>query len=676
MKSPRSKKPENSVAAFETETPPLALTQFDGAPPIDAAETRQRLEERLHLLESVVLSINDVILITEAEPIDLPGPRVLYVNEAFKRMTGYSNEDIIGNTPRLLQGPKTERAQLDKIRRALEKWESVRVEMTNYRKDGTEFSVELSISPIANEQGWYTHWVSIQRETTERKKAEEALQRAHQQLRLANETLEARVNLRTAELSASNQELKNEICERRRIEEQLIHDAFHDGLTGLPNRALFIDRLKVAISRYARHNERQFAVFFIDLDRFKLVNDSLGHLKGDILLVSVARRLETVLRSSDIVARLGGDEFMIMVEDLKDPNDAFLLAQKVQQVLQQPFEIDGHELFVSASIGIALSGPAYTRPESIMRDADAAMYRAKSAGKARSEFFDKEMHTQGVKRLQIETELRRAIERDEFTIRYQPIVNLNDMQIAGFEALVRWQHPERGLLAPAEFIHVAEETGMIVQIGQWVLRESCRQQQIWETRRQLIEPDSLPLTMSVNLSSKQFLQSDLVEQVKAALSEAGLPANRLKLEITESHVMENSDLAISMMNRLRDIGVEFSLDDFGTGYSSLDHLHRLPVSYLKIDRSFVKRMRANGDNCEIVQTIIMLARNFKMKVIAEGIETDWQLTEIRRMGSEFGQGYLFAKPETINQVEKRLMSGKEISSLLYEQKFNDSQMVS
>ena len=660
MKLIRSEKEADNYAS-PLETHPISLSSVPiiNAPPLDTVEIRKRLEERLYLLESVVLSINDVVLITEAEPFDLPGPRVIYVNEAFKRMTGYSNEEIIGKTPRILQGAKTERDQLDKIRRALESWESVRVEMTNYRKDGSEFTVELSISPIANDQGWYTHWVSVQRETTERKQAEEALNQAHRQLRTANEQLETRVSLRTAELSASNRELKSEINERQRIEEQLIHDAFHDTLTGLPNRALFIDRLKIALSRFARHSERQFAVFFIDLDRFKLVNDSLGHLNGDSLLVGVARRLEAVLRSNDIVARLGGDEFMIMVEDLNDPNDAFLLAQQIQDALGQSFEIGGHELFVSASIGIALSGGGYTRPDAMMRDADAAMYRAKAAGKARSEIFDKDMHTQGVKRLQLETDLRRAIQRDEFTIHYQPIVNLQTKQIAGFEALVRWQCPERELIAPSEFIAVAEETGMIVQIGQWVLRESCRRMQIWETRRRLLDPSSQPLTMSVNLSCKQFLQPDLVEQVEAALSEAGLPASCLKLEITESHIMENTDLAIAMMNRLRVLGVEFSLDDFGTGYSSLDHLHRLPVSYLKIDRSFVNRMRANGENCEIVQTIIMLAQNFKMSVIAEGIETEEQSGQLRQMGSEFGQGFLFAQPESAEKVEEWFMQ-KEI----------------
>ena len=605
---------------------------------------RRRIEQRLRLLESIVVSVNDVVLITEAEPFDLPGPRVIYVNEAFKRMTGYSNEDIIGQTPRILQGPKTDRKQLDKIRAALEKWESVRVEMTNYRKDGSEFTVELSITPIANEEGWYTHWVSVQRETTERKEAEEALNRIHEQLQQANEQLEARVGERTSELSAANAELLREVGERRRAEEQLYHHAFHDALTGLPNRALFLDHLRVLIERDKRQRAQLFAVFFIDLDRFKLVNDSLGHLKGDQLLIAVARRLEKCLRASDVLARLGGDEFMILLESLHHPSDAVRIADNILSSLQTPFVVGDHELYVSGSVGIALSSTNYATAEAMMRDADTAMYRAKMSGKARYELFDKEMHTQGVERLQLESELRRAVARDEFRVYYQPIIDLSKDQVSGFEALVRWQHPTRGLVTPADFISVAEETGIIVQIGQWVLRESCRQQQIWESKRLLHAPNREPLTMSVNLSFKQFLQPDLAEQVEAAMTETGLDPQLLKLEITETHVMENSDLAIKTMNRLHSLGVELSLDDFGTGYSSLDHLHRLPVKTLKIDRSFVERISNSNEGSQIVQTIVMLAHNLGMKVIAEGIETEEQLTFIRNLGGECGQGFLFSPP--------------------------------
>ncbi len=614
---------------------------------------RQRLLERLNLLETIVVSINDVVLITEAEPYNLPGPRIMYVNEAFKRMTGYSAEEVIGKSPRILQGVKTDRAQLDKIRRALEKWEPVRVEMTNYRKDGSEFTVEVSISPIANDQGWYTHWVSVQRETSERKQAEEALNTAHEQLQLANEKLEERVFLRTAELSAANRDLKREIAERRRAEEQLRHHAYHDALTNLPNRSLFIDHLRVTLDRSKRDN-RLFAVYFIDLDRFKLVNDSLGHLKGDQLLVGVARRLEKCLRSNDVIARLGGDEFMILVENLHSPSDALRIAASIQQSLQLPLEIGGQELVVTASIGIALSGSGYVQPEAMMRDADTAMYRAKVGGKARYEVFDKEMHTQGVERLKLEGELRRALERDEFRVFYQPIIELKTNRVAGFEALVRWQHPERGLVTPVDFISVAEETGQIVQIGQWVLRESCRQAQIWESKRMLFAPDQAPLTISVNLSCKQFLQPDLAEQVEGALSETGLAANCLKLEITESHMMENSDLAITTMHRLHNLGVELSLDDFGTGYSSLDHLHRLPVSTLKIDRSFINRMAASKEGAQIVQTIVVLAHNLKMKTVAEGIETAEQLEKIKRLGGEYAQGFLFAKPLAASAASRLL----------------------
>jgi diguanylate cyclase (GGDEF)-like protein len=430
-----------------------------------------------------------------------------------------------------------------------------------------------------------------------------------------------------------------DITDRKRAEERLLHDAFHDALTGLPNRALFVDHLKLSIERSKRGGEEFFAVLFLDLDRFKVINDSLGHMVGDQLLIGIARRLETCLRPGDTVARLGGDEFTILLEDIVDICEAINVAERVEKELSSPFNLGGHEVFTTVSIGIASSEIGYERPDDILRDADTAMYRAKSMGKARHEVFDRTMHAHAMNLLKLETDLRRALERQEFALFYQPVISLETLCITGFEALIRWQHPEYGFISPAEFIPVAEETGLILPIGQWVLREACRQMREWQ---QYIDTD-VPLSISVNLSAKQFMQPDLMKQVKDALSETGLAPQCLKLEITESVVMENIEMTTDMLRQLREFGVESSIDDFGTGYSSLSYLHRFPSSTLKIDRSFVSRMNDHSENAEIVRTIIMLARNLGMSVIAEGIETKAQLEQLRAMTCEQGQGYYFAK---------------------------------
>jgi diguanylate cyclase (GGDEF)-like protein/PAS domain S-box-containing protein len=430
-----------------------------------------------------------------------------------------------------------------------------------------------------------------------------------------------------------------DITDRKRAEEQLLHDAFHDALTGLPNRALFMDHVKMAIQRSRRSGDRLFAALFLDLDRFKIVNDSLGHMVGDQLLVGIAHRLEACLRPGDTVARLGGDEFTILLEDLAGNEDAIEVARRVQEAVTQPFNIGGHEVFTTASIGIALSTTGYDRAEDLLRDADTAMYRAKMQGKKRHVVFDKAMHDRAMELLQLETDLRRAIQRREFFLNYQPIVSLETGKVSSFEALVRWRHPERGLVMPGEFITVAEETGLIIPLGQWVLAEACRQMREWQ-KHYLIDDD---VTVSVNLSSRQFSQADLIEQVSSVLRETGLPALNLKLEITESMVMENIDTAIGMLTQLRNLGVGLSIDDFGTGYSSLSYLHRFPIDTLKIDRSFVTQMTDNTENAEIVRTIVTLARSLDMNVIAEGVETRAQLTQLHDLGCDFGQGYLFSK---------------------------------
>ncbi len=443
----------------------------------------------------------------------------------------------------------------------------------------------------------------------------------------------------------ATQILTRDITERRRAEEQLLHDAFHDSLTKLPNRALFLDHLKLAVNHGRRRKGYLFAVLFIDLDRFKVINDSLGHMVGDEFLITVARRIETCLRDGDTIARLGGDEFTILLDGIKDYGDAQRAAERVQEVLGEPFHLAGRDLFITASVGIKYSGEGDEQPEELLRDADTAMYCAKTLGKAQYQVFDAKMHTRALTLLQIESDLRRAVEREEFQVNYQPIVSLESGRISGFEALVRWHHPERGVILPSEFVSVAEETGLIMQIDRLVLRQACLQMRKWQ--------DALPGTrrmkISVNLSCKQFMQPALVEQVTEILLETGLDPCSLKLEITESVMMEGRDYTMRVLERLSEAGIELSLDDFGTGYSSLSYIHRFPVSTLKIDQSFIKRI--GGDqNGEIVRAVVTLARNLGMEVVAEGIETELQLDQLRALNCEQGQGFYFSIPVDVESA--------------------------
>lgn len=468
---------------------------------------------------------------------------------------------------------------------------------------------------------------SIEAENAEHARAEAERQRAEQ-----------------AELHVA--ELSRHIAEQERIsrtleetKEHFRHAAFHDALTDLPNRALLTEHIKLAIERPRNGSESMFAVLFLDLDRFKNVNDSLGHIAGDQLLIATARSLEMCMRPTDTVARLSGDEFGILLDGLENQAHAIAVAERIQQALARPFNLLGHEVYITASIGITLNNGNYTDAENVLRDADTAMYRAKESGKARFELFDSTMHSHAVALLKLENDLRRAIERNEFEVYYQPIVLLETNELYGFEALVRWNHPERGLVSPDTFIPVAEETGLIVDIGQQVLYRSCRQMREW----QLSSPGK-PLTISVNLSAKQFAQPDLIGQVKKTLGETGLEAKYLKLEITESVVMKNAEIATEMLMQLCALGVNLSIDDFGTGYSSLSYLHRFPVTTLKIDRSFIGRMGQGGENSEIVRTINTLAQNLGMEVVAEGVETVDQLIQLKLMKCTLGQGYLFSRP--------------------------------
>ena len=439
---------------------------------------------------------------------------------------------------------------------------------------------------------------------------------------------------------------------RKLAEQRLLYDAFHDGLTGLPNRALFLDRLGVATAAGRRNNAMTFAVLFLDLDRFKTINDSLGHGAGDALLIETGRRLERFIRRGDTVARLGGDEFAILINNINELSDAIHMAKRAQDVLAEPFQMGDREIYVTASIGVALPESSEQKPEELLRDADIAMYRAKAAGRAQYQVFDDDMHQSAVRLLTLETQLRRAVENNEFVLHYQPIVSLGVGRIVGFEALVRWRHPEGGLVPPAKFIAVAEETGLIVPLSWWVLREACLKCRQWQYRF----PNDPPLFISVNVSGKMLTQADASERVVAILTESGLAPTSLRLEVTESMLMEHSDEALAMLAELRGLGIKLSIDDFGTGYSSLSYLQRFHYDSLKIDRSFVARMGQTGESQTIVETILALASSLGIGVIAEGIETADQVNRLRQMHCPHGQGFWFARPVDAQAATELLAS--------------------
>ncbi len=455
-----------------------------------------------------------------------------------------------------------------------------------------------------------------------------------------------------------------DITERKMTEEQLIFDALHDALTGLPNRVLFMDRLTHAVDREKRKSNELFAVIFLDMDRFKVLNDSLGHTAGDKLLVAISQRLKEGLRPGDTIARLGGDEFAILLEDLKDVKEAIQISERVLEKLRLTFDLDGQEIFATASLGIALSSKEYENPEYLLRDADIAMYQAKANGCNRYEVFDNSMYDNAVARLQLETDLRQAMNQEEFRLHYQPIISMKTGKITGVEGLIRWQHPLKGLINPDEFIPTAEETGLIVTIGEWVISEAAHQLSRW----QKIFPFDPPLTVSVNISSKQLLPT-LVKHIKDVLGKTGLDPGSLILEITESILMESAEMVAPLLLQLKGLGVKLYIDDFGTGYSSLSYLHGFPVDVLKIDRSFIARIGSNGDNLEIVKAIVTLAHSLDMKVIAEGVETEEQLEKLKKLGCEYIQGFFYSKPLEMKMFEDLLkQSGGDLLDYLKNKK--------
>ena len=476
---------------------------------------------------------------------------------------------------------------------------------------------------------------------------------AYSEIRTLNEELEQRVQQRTAQIASANRVLQQEILQRHKLEHKLRHDAFHDSLTGLPNRNLFMARTKKCLDSIIDNPHEQFSILFIDLDRFKIINDSLGHLAGDELLVACAQRLNSCITSPTTLARLGGDEFTILLEKITEANDAVEIAKKILEEFAVPFEINNRNLTISVSIGIVIGTEKYNQAIDLLRDADTALYRAKESGRARYEIFNRQMYVRAMHRLELENELRQGILQCQLVLYYQPIVSLHNRELIGFEALVRWQHPKRGFISPGEFISLAEETGLIIPLGQWVMHEACHQLKSWQNK--LSQAKSL--TMSINVTGDELRHPDFLNSLDRILDRTQVNSSCLKLEMTESTLIESSQNIIKVLKQIKARQIQLSIDDFGTGYSSLSYLPQFPVNNLKIDRSFVSGMNVNRQNHEIVKTIVTLSQALDLQIIAEGIETEAQLNSLKALGVEIGQGFLFSRPLTSTLSEGVIRMG-------------------
>ncbi len=565
---------------------------------------RREAEENLRLAAKVFDSSVEGILITDADS------RIVTVNRAFTHITGFQAEDAIGKTPKLLSSGKHNPDFYINMWRLLKENGQWRGEIWNRRKNGETYLEWLTISAVRNDKGETVNYVAVFSDITSRKLAEERLNY------LAN----------------------------------------HDALTGLPNRVLFLERLDLGLAR-AHRTQKMVAVMFFDLDRFKIINDTLGHSVGDQLLQEVATRVRGCLREDDTVARLGGDEFTVILEGINEDKYVAMVAQKIIDILAKPFKLVGQEVFVTASVGISVYPNDGEDPHSLVRHADVAMYRAKEMGKNNYQFFKTEMNTRAFERLTLENNLRRALERNEFELHYQPQLDLASGDVVGAEALIRWRHPELGLVSPDRFIPIAEETGLIIPIGEWVLRTACAQNKAWQ------RAGFAPLHVAVNLSGRQFKQKDLLRMIERAFAETGLDPAFLELEITESVIMEHADETIATLACMKTMGFQLSIDDFGTGYSSLSYLKRFPIDTLKIDRSFVHDITTDQDDAAITTAVIALAHSLNLKVIAEGVENGEQLEFLRAQGCDMIQGYHFSRPMTVEAFTAKLAAGWKAPTL-------------
>ncbi|MBF0372619.1 MAG: EAL domain-containing protein, partial [Alphaproteobacteria bacterium] len=545
---------------------------------------RKRIEADMRLAASVLEGTSEGVIITDAQGV------ILSVNPAFTAITGYEPSEAIGATPRLLKSEHHDQAFYQTMWRSLSENGQWRGEVWNRRKSGEAYLEWLSITALPGRDGMPTRYVS----------------------------------------------LFTDVTELRRKDERIHHQAYHDALTGLPNRLLLGDRLTHAIE-VARREERGLAVMFIDLDRFKVVNDSLGHDAGDMLLEEVARRLTACTRRSDTIARLGGDEFVVVLTGFENPAEVAEVAEKLIHTLMAPMALKGHDVNVGASIGISLFPEDGADTVTLMKNADTAMYRAKEAGRNTFRMFDRVMNSDALERLELEEALRRALERGEFELHYQPKIDLRSKRVVGAEALIRWLSPERGMVSPAQFIPLAEETGLIIRIGDWVLEEACRQLAAWE--KQGLDA----MKVAINVSARQFHDGGLADRVSEALLRHEVDPARLEIELTESTVMSDPDNAVRQLLRLREIGITVSIDDFGTGYSSLSSLKSLPLGTIKIDQSFVRRVDTDSDNSAIVAAIVGLAGALGMSTVAEGVETREEEALLEQYDCAVVQGFRYAK---------------------------------
>ena len=577
--------------------------------------------QRRRLLEAAVVNATDAIIITEALQQDDPGPRIVYANAAFEQMTGYDAASVIGRSPRFLQGAGTTLESRCAMRTALDRWQRIEIDVVNYRRDGTPFVVALSIFPAENEDGWYDYWIAIQREVTERREVERLMDQVDTTRR-------------------QNYALAKEIGDRRRAEGRLEQVAYRDGLTGLFNRAYFRDRLTDALRHVHAEHASSFAVLFFDLDRFKIVNDSLGHRFGDTLLVEMAKRIRTCVRGTDVTARIGGDEFAVLIDNIESVRTAVDFAERIIAALREPVALEEISVSVQVSVGIAYRSVDGASAESVLRDADIAMYRAKRAGGDRYAVFDDDMHAEALRVFRLHADLRQALEDDAFVLHFQPIVELATGALLGFEGLVRWQHPQRGLVPPCDFIPVAEETGFIVKIGTCVLRKACYAMKRWLA----MFPQAAAMRVSVNVSPLQLQDVAFPDTVRAALEEFGIGGSSLELEITENVFLDSPERASALLDRLHDLGVTIAVDDFGTGYSSLGYLERYRFDVLKVDRSFVARMDDGSKNAGLVRAIVGIGNVLGLTVLAEGVEEERQRVALIEAGCARAQGYLFGKP--------------------------------